>query len=51
MSDSSQIIDAELRFNHMKDEFENGWKTSHMDIRDYILPTRGHYDQEAMKVR
>lgn len=47
MATKTEITDAEKRFNSMKTEYDsNGWKSSHMDLRDYIEPSRGHFDSD-----
>ena len=46
---NSAISEADRRFEGLKSEFVNGWKTSCMDLRDYIQPTRGNFDEDIEK--
>lgn len=40
------LNEADQRFDQMRNEYHNDWKTSHQDLRDYIAPTRGHFDDD-----
>jgi hypothetical protein len=44
---TSAISEVDRRFEELKSEFVNGWQSSCKDLRDYIQPTRGNFDEDT----
>jgi len=43
----TSVTEADRRLSSMKSQYqESGWQSSHQMIRDYIVPTRGRFDEE-----